>query len=187
MDFKELIIKRRSIRDFLPHPVPMEIINEILEETCLAPTARNGQPCRFVIIKDPDWIKRLSQENKESLLEEIRENPHSPLQNYADILRDVNFNIFYNAPCLILILAPEELSSAPYDAALTAAYLMFAAANRGLGTCWIGLGAHIRREETLSLLGIPSGFRIFAPLIIGYPRNIPPALDRHAPVICKVI
>jgi nitroreductase len=64
---------------------------------------------------------------------------------------------------------------------------MFAATSRGLGTCWIGLGREIRDPELLATIGVPDGFRIIAPIIVGYPRRIPPAPPRKEPEILKII
>jgi len=187
MDFTELLLKRRAVRDFLPKEVPLSLIHEILADTRFAPTARNGQPCKFVIVRDRDWIWRLSRESKKALLKEIEANPSSPLANYLDILGNEHFNVFYNAPCLILICVPRDLASGDYDTALTAAYLMFAATSRGLGTCWIGLGSHIEDPATLKELGIPADYRLAAPIILGYPREIPAPSERHDPIILKIL
>jgi nitroreductase len=64
---------------------------------------------------------------------------------------------------------------------------MFSAASRGLGTCWIALGSYIRDPKTKALLGIPDGCQIVAPVIIGYPKEIPAAPQRHDPQILRVI
>lgn len=187
MDFQELLITRRAIRDYKPDSVPLSIIHDILYETRFAPSARNGQPCKFVIIQDRNWIDRLSRESKQALLEDIDRDPSSPLATYTDVLKDGHFNVFYNAPCLILICVPIDLASADYDCALAAAYLMLSAANRGLGTCWIGLGSHIRHRSTLEKLSIPPDHRIAAPIILGYPRAIPAPTDRHDPHILRIL
>ena len=50
MDFKTLLINRRAIRDFQNKEVPLSVIKEIIQDTCLAPTATNRQPCKFIII-----------------------------------------------------------------------------------------------------------------------------------------
>jgi nitroreductase len=64
---------------------------------------------------------------------------------------------------------------------------MFSAASRGLGTCWIGLGAHIRDRATLGDLSVPDDCRIVAPIILGYPASIPPPSERRVPEIVKMI
>jgi hypothetical protein len=49
------------------------------------------------------------------------------------------------------------------------------------------LGAYIRDPQTKALLGIPDGCQIVAPIIIGYPKEIPPAPERQAPQILRLI
>jgi len=73
------------------------------------------------------------------------------------------------------------------DCALTAAYFMFSATARGLGTSWIGSGMNIRSHKMLRDLGVPEDCRIVAPIIDGYPTSIPPASGRHAPNIIKIL
>ena len=187
MDFRELLVNRRSIRDYQDKAVPLSVIKEILQDTCLAPTATNRQPCKFIIIRDCDYMKKLSDESKKSLLSDLEKNPESPLKNYEDRLRDKQFNVFYNAPCLVYVIGPKNVPSLDVDCGLTVAYLMFSAASRGLGTCWIGLGAHIRDRKTLAEMEMPADCEIVAPIIIGYPTSIPPASERHAPDILKVL
>jgi nitroreductase len=187
MDFSELLTNRRSIRDFEKRDVTLSVVREIIQDTCMAPTAGNRQPCRFIIIRDREQIKRLSAESKRHLLDDLTRNPSSPLKQYEDRLRNETYNVFHNAPCLVYVIGPADLHSLQVDCGLTVAYFMFSAASRGLGTCWIGLGAHIRDRETLADLGVPEGFRIVAPVILGYPISIPPASERHIPEIVKVI
>jgi nitroreductase len=69
------------------------------------------------------------------------------------------------------------------DCSLAACYFMFAAAARNLGTCWIGLGAHLRNPAVLKELGIDEGLQIVAPIILGYPKEIPDVPERNEPVI----
>jgi nitroreductase len=187
MDFKTLLANRRSIRDFQNKEVPLSILKEIIKDTCLAPTASNGQPCRFIIIRDRECIKKLSDESKKSLLDDLTRNPNLPLKQYETALHDGQFNVFYNAPCLVLFVGPKDAYSLDVDCGLTVAYFMFSATSRGLGTCWIGLGAHVRDKKILDEIGVPSDCRIVAPIIVGYPASIPPASERHSPDILKVI
>ncbi len=187
MDFGALLKNRRSIREYTDRVPSLEVIREIIGDTCLAPTARNGQPCRFVIVRDKAFIKRLSDESKENLLKDLARRPESFLKDYEARLRDASFNVFYNAPCVVYFSGPKDVGSLDVDIALTVSYFMFSAAARGLGTCWVGLGSNIRSRQTLDLMGVPENFRIVTPVIIGYPVSIPPASERHAPEILKVL
>ncbi len=101
MDYQALLQNRRAIRDFQDRELPLSILKEMLQETCLAPTASNGQPCRFIIIRDREFMKRLSTESKDNLLADVAANPALPLKKYEAVLRDEGFNIFYNAPCWV--------------------------------------------------------------------------------------
>ena len=187
MDFKTLLANRRSIREFQDKEVPLSILKEIIQDTCLAPTASNGQPCRFIIIRDREQIRKLSDESKKSLLDDLIGDPSLPLKQYEAALRDGQFNVFYNAPCLVLFVGSKDVHSLDVDCGLTVAYFMCSATSRGLGTCWIGLGAHVRDKKILDEIGVPSDCRIVAPIIIGYPESIPTASDRHSPNILKII
>jgi len=187
MTFTDLLKKRRSIRDFQDKNVPMNIIEEILQASTLAPSASNNQPCRFSIVHCKNTIKALSDESKANLLDDHAKNRISLMPQYIDFLKDENFNVFYNAPCVIFIIGSKSVKSLDVDCALAASYMMFSAIERGLGTCWINLGSNIRDPQSRALLAIPDGCRIVAPIILGYPKEIPPASERHAPEILRVI
>jgi len=57
MTFTELLKNRRAIRDFQDKDVPLKIVEEILQESTLAPSASNGQPCRFSIVNCRKTLK----------------------------------------------------------------------------------------------------------------------------------
>jgi nitroreductase len=183
MDFQELLKQRRSVRNFQKKDVPLETIMEIIRETCMAPSARHSQPWRFAVITDKDMIKRLSDESKRNLLIEIAETPDSPHKLYEEALKNERFNVFWNAPCLIVIYGPKEHDFLDCDCSLAAAYLMFSATEKGLGTCWIGLGDRIENPELLKEIGLTEGDRIVAPIILGYPKSIPEPRERKEPEV----
>jgi nitroreductase len=186
-EFVELLKKRRSIRDFENKDVPLEIINEIINESCLAPSATNGQPWRFIIINNKNVIKRLSDESKKNHISSIEKNPNSPIKKYEEELRNPDFNVFYNAPCLVFIVGSKQVRTLYMDCSLAACYFMFSASAKGLGTCWIGLGMYIQDPALLELIGMPEEHNIVAPLIVGYPKSIPDAPERMEPQILKIV
>lgn len=187
MTYTDLLQKRRSMRDFQEKDVSLKMIEEILQESTLAPSASNNQPCRFSVVHCRKTIKALSDESKANLLDDFAKKKTSLNPAYVEMLKDENFNVFYNSPCVIFISGSSAVNSLDIDCALAASYIMFSAAERGLGTCWIALGLQIRDPRSKALLGIPEGCRIVAPIIIGYPKEIPPASERHAPQILRVI
>jgi nitroreductase len=187
LDYIELIKNRRSIRDFEDREVSLDLVKEIIKESCLAPSSGNRQEWRFAIINNREWIKRLSDESKSNILKEIEANPGNYMSRYKEALKNEKFNVFYNAPSLILILGPRDNHSLEIDCSLMACYIMFAATSRGLGTCWIGLGNYILDPGVLKELGITDDLRIVAPVILGYPKRIPRASERKEPQIVGVI
>ena len=54
LDFYEAVATRRTIRDFLPEPVPQEVLDRCLDAARLAPSSSNLQPWEFVIIRNPE-------------------------------------------------------------------------------------------------------------------------------------
>jgi nitroreductase len=185
--FRDLLNTRRSVRDYEEREVPHDLIRELLADACEAPSGGNRQPWAFVVVRDRSFMKRLSDESKKSLLEDEKTIKSSIVRLYRPILKDPDYNVFYNAPCLIYITGPADLHSAPADCSLAASYLMLSAADRGLGTCWVNLGSYIKDPELLTALGIPGDHRIFATLILGYPKIIPQKPPRKEPRILSII
>ena len=182
-DFEDLLKTRRSIRDFEEKNVSTEIVKELIKDSCLAPNAGNRQPWQFIIVNDQAVIKKISNDSKKNLVADIEQNPASPMKAYEGALRNPTFNIFYNAPCLVYFGGIRGTRSLQIDCTLAASYFMFTASNRGLGTCWIGLGNYIQSAELLKSVGAPEDFEIVAPIIIGYPKSIPEIPPRNEPTI----
>jgi nitroreductase len=187
MDYNELLKKRRSVRVFTDGPVATETLKDIIKESTLAPSSGNNQPWRFVIVNDKAMMKRISDESKKNLLARIEADPGIYIKRYESALRNENYNVFYNAPALIILTGARDYRNLLVDCALCAAYIMNAAAARGLGTCWINLGSDIRDAGLLRELGITPDLAIVAPLIVGHPQGVPPAPKREEPVILKVV
>lgn len=182
-----MLTSRRSIREYQDKPVPLEMIKAMIKESILAPNSGNEQPWKFVIVNDKAMLRRISDESKKNILARIDGDPDDYANKYKGILENASFNVFYNAPCLVIILGPSHLKNLSVDCALAASYFMMAATSRNLGTCWINLGAEINDQEMLNELGIPDNCRIIAPVIVGYPAHIPPIPKRKEPDIVKIL
>lgn len=186
-DYFELIEKRRAIREFEDRKVSLDVIEEIIEESTLAPSSGNGQPWKFIVIEDQNWIKTLSDESKKNLLSNLEKNPDSPVKRYEMALKNPEFNVYYNAPFLVYITGSNKIRTIFVDCALCASYFMFSAVSRGLGTCWIGLGQHIHDPELRKTIGLPEDHEIVAPIVVGYPKGIPEVPERAKPQILKIL
>jgi nitroreductase len=181
MEFSELLVKRRSIREFEEREVPLDVVREIINDSVKAPSGGHAQPWSFIVVQNRKMIKRISDDSTRSMLATMEQDSASQMLNMEDI------NVFFNAPCLVIIAGPIDWPTIVEDCALAAAYFMFAATARGLGTCWVAMGAYVSDPNLLDELGLTKGQKIYAPIILGYPMEIPPMPERKAPEIIKVI
>ena len=186
-EFSQLLSDRRSIRNYKEEKVDVELVREIIKDSTMAPNSGNRQPWRFSIINDRDLIRRISDESKQNILAAISEDPDSPSKRYEAGLKNPDFNVFYNAPCLVFIFGDKAHRSIYVDCALAASYFMLAAADRGLGTCWVALGGEIRDPELLETVGLSEADALVAPIILGWPAAIPKAPARKDPEIVKIV
>ncbi|MCX8181908.1 MAG: nitroreductase family protein [Candidatus Methanomethyliaceae archaeon] len=144
MDAFEAITKRRSVRSYLPDPIPKSVMERILEAGRLAPSAMNLQPWHFIVVTDKEKRRALSS------------------GRFAKFLSE--------APVVIVGCGNEKLSPRWYaiDTAIALQNMVIAATSEGLGSCWIGSFDEIEVKE---LLKIPEGHRVIAMLALGYPRE----------------
>lgn len=187
MDFKELIKKRRAVRSFTSKKVSLEIIHEIIDQTCLAPSAHNSQPWRFAIIQNTDLMKRISDESKKNQLIALKDNPDPFCHQFDSMFKDPKFNVFYNASSLVIICGVKDKD--PYlfqDCSLAAAYFMLSAADRGLGTCWVALGDNIIDIKLREEIGLTKDVEVIAPIIIGYPKESTEAPKRKSIILKEI-
>jgi len=169
-DVFENIYLRRSVRDYKPNDVPDEIIKELIRAGTYAPYAIK-QLRRFVVIKNREMIDRLSERAKKLWLDSMDESdPVVQELGVKNTLKNPEFNIFYNAPVLILIFAAPGAYTPQYDCAVAAENMMLAAKSLGIGSCWIGFGMPLDSDQdTRAELKVPEGYHLIVPLILGYP------------------
>jgi nitroreductase len=182
-----VLLKRRSIRKYLDKPVEIDLLKNIIQESTLAPSAGNEQPWKFIIVQNTQVLQNISDDCKENLLARIAANPTDYAKKYVHMLQNETFNIFYNAPCLVLILGESQVKNLLFDCTLAAGYFMMAAAAKGLGTCWINFAKELTNSALVEQIGIPENHTIVAPIIIGYPAIVPPHPKRKTAAILKLI
>ena len=186
MAFSDVLLKRRSIRKYLDKPVEMDLLKDIIHESTLAPSAGNEQPWKFIIVQNTHVLKIISEACKETLLARIAANPNDYAKKYERMLQNDSFNVFYNAPCLVLILGESHVKNLLFDCTLAASYFMMSAAAKGLGTCWINFARELTNPALLEQIGVPEDHTIVAPIIIGYPAIEPSPPKRKPATILKI-
>jgi nitroreductase len=152
MTVLEAIKKRRSVRSYDPKPIPQDVMSRMCDALRLAPSACNYQPWRFVLVTDPKL--------KEQLVEAARGQKF--IAEAPVVVVGVGF------PGEAYKQMGGEGNSVEIDIAIALDHLMLAAAEEGLGTCWIG--AFIE-EEAGKLLGVPDGAKVVAMTPLGYPKS----------------
>src|SRR5208283_1789520 len=61
MELKEVIKKRKSIRDYIDTPVPEDKLLRVLEAARLAPSGSNKQPWKFIVVRDSKRRQKLAK------------------------------------------------------------------------------------------------------------------------------
>jgi len=186
MTFSQLLSKRRSIRKYLDKPVEIDLLKNIIYESTMAPSAGNEQPWKFIIIQNSHMLQEISTACKETLLSRIAANPNDYAKKYQHMLSKESFNIFYNAPCLVLILGESNIKNLVLDCTLAASYFMMSAAAKGLGTCWINFATVLSDPSLLEKIGVPENHSIVAPIIVGHPAIEPSPPKRKTLRIIKI-
>jgi nitroreductase len=141
MELLEAVSRRRSIRKFKNTPVPHELIEKILAASVLAPSAKNRQPWRFVVLQGAanQKLSRLMREGAE--LQESRGEKTASCRTSARIVAQ--------APVTIMIFNPEYthdghiFEHSTYNAPDIQSVggmvqtMLLAAQDLGLGSLWI--------------------------------------------------
>lgn len=152
--FLELLRKRRSIRQFESRPVQQEDVELLLEAMLRSPSSRSLNPWYFVVVTDKELLQELS-----------RSKPHG-----ASFLK--------NAPLAIAVCADPSICDVwVEDCSIASHNLHLAAADLGLGSCWIQIrkrdfdDALTSEKYVARTLGLKEDMRVEAIMAFGYPKE----------------
>jgi nitroreductase len=174
----EAIYSRISVRDFTDEIVDSELLTTLFNAAVQAPTAMHEEPCVFSVIQDSGLLHRISQDAKQHILsKKTEQNLFS--RHALELVRNPEFNIFYNSTTLALICSKLQGQFVQADCWLAAQNLMLAAYAHGLGSCVIGFAVEIiNTPQWKRELSIPEEVEIIAPVILGKPTHIGPQVPR---------
>jgi nitroreductase len=152
MDFSELVLKRYSVRAYLPDPIEAGKLEQILESARMAPTAANRQAFQLIVIHTAERT--------------------------AELQRIYGRDWFVQAPLVICACGVPDQNWVrrdgknynDVDVAIVMDHLTLAAADLGLGTCWIGAFDPAAARE---VLGLPNGVEPIAFTPLGRPADQP--------------
>lgn len=148
MDFLQLAKERWSVRKFEARPVEREVIQTILRAGMLAPTAKNMQPQRILVIDGAQELEKLDECTK----------------------------CRFGAPAALLVCYDRDVcwrrerydgkASGEVDAAIVATHMMLAAVSLGVGSTWV---MHFDPAAVREQFALPEAYEPVALLVMGYP------------------
>ena len=157
------IFERRSIRKYTAEPVSLEQEEKLLRAAMQAPSAGNEQPWEFIVVRDPETLKKMTEGHPYS----------TPL---------------LGAPLGILICGDvNKQRFNPYaywvqDCSAAIQNLLLEAQHLGLGAVWMGLHPIKEREDVLiELFGLPEGVIPLGMIAVGHPAQTVEPVDRYLP------
>ena len=144
------ILQRRSVRSFTSKAVDKDQLERILEAARLAPSAKNRQEWRFVVIQKKEVRQRMMEA--------------AFGQDYVGqapvIIAVCTTNIDYRMP--------NGQASYPIDLAIASTHIMLQAVHEGLGTCCI---TTFDEQEVREILTVPFSMRVVLLVLIGHPEG----------------
>lgn len=168
MEFKEILLKRRSIRKFSDRVVPCEVVDAILTAALTAPSSRNTRSTRFLVVDNPALVARMAA------------------------MRDYGSGFLIGARLAIVVLGDTTKTDQwQVNAAISASVLQLACVDAGLASCWVQIEGRPQLKEApegakaadflREFLPIPEGCEPLCAIAVGYsdftPAPLPPSDD----------
>lgn len=152
-DILDVIVSRRSVKKFKNQMVEEELISKVIKAGMYAPSGKNKQSPIIVAITNKEVRDKLSKICAE--------------------LRGIDFDPYYGAPALLVVLADKDWFTYIYDGSVVIENMLLEAHSLGLGACWI----HHTKEtwetsfgkELLKKLGITGNYEGIGTCVLGYP------------------
>ena len=183
MDILEAIYQRRAVRNYTDQTVSPENLGKLIDAAIQAPTGWDGQFWAFGVIQGKSRLQDYSDRAKAFFFETYSPG-HDPHSERREMLRNPDYNLFYNAGTLVTIYSKPGGQFNSIDCCLAAENFMLAACSMGLGTCPIGFSqSWLDQTEIKEEMGVPSQYTAVLPMIIGYPAGTSERVPRLQPEI----
>jgi nitroreductase len=157
MDVMTAISGRRSVRLFRDTDIEEDKLNLILEAARLAPSAKNMQDRKFIVVRDAATRKKLAE----------AANGQTFVGKAPVIIAACGTSPAYVMTC--------GQNAYTIDVSISCAYMILEAYELGIGSCWLGA---FKESEVKSMLNIPDDLRVVAMIPFGYPADTAPAISR---------
>lgn len=161
------IMNRRSVRVYSEEQIKQEDLELILKSGLTSPSGCNMQPWHFTVVQNKEIMNTLNIESK-------KEFANSENEMFRKMASNEKFDIFYNAPTIIVVSGEKTAQTAIIDSSAATENMILAAESLGIGSCWIGLVTFLfrskRAQECIKLLEIPKGYEPYYAITLGYKR-----------------
>lgn len=148
------IKERRSIRKFKSDILPKEIIDKVIESGLYAASGKEQQSPIIISVTNKELRDKLSKMN-------------CKIGGWEE-----DFDPFYNAPVVLVVLAPKDWATYIYDGSLLIGNMMLAAHSLNIGSCWIHRAKQEfeseEGKEILKSLGINGEYEGIGHCVLGY-------------------
>ena len=153
---RQLMARQRAVREFTNEPIDDAVIEQVIEAATRAPSAKNVQVLRFIVVKDPAAKKQIAE-----LVEEVPGPGRTPWDQ---------------VPVLIFVCAENPFGMSHTGAAAWGGSiypgiqnLLLAAQAAGLGTVLTTSRGKLKEQQLKDFLGVPDNVNIDAVIPMGYP------------------
>ena len=170
MDVSQAIRTRRSIRKYKQEIVPHKVIEEIVADAAYAPSWKNTQIARYILVEDRATIDKMAEEmvldfkfNEKTLKSCAALMVLTYITGKSGFERDGSY------------ATPKEAGFEMFDAGIAAQTFCLAAWERGVGTVITG---YFDEEKITRLLNLPENQKVGCVIGLGYPDEEPAAPKR---------
>ncbi|MDD2805209.1 MAG: nitroreductase family protein [Elusimicrobiales bacterium] len=160
--FLELAAARRSVRKYKPGPVEREKLDLCLEAARLAPSACNAQPCRFIVLDDPAVKEKFCAAVFTGVYSACKFAAAAPV--IAAVVSDTGKLTAWLGNQM------QDTNFRLVDIGIAGEHFVLAAAEQGLGTCWLGW---FDAKAAARALGLGRGKKVEVLISVGYPAESP--------------
>lgn len=163
------ILNRRSVRVYSDEQIKQEDLDLILKAGLYSPSGCNMQSWHFTVVQNKKIMEALNDGSKKLLLD-------SENEMFRKMAQNENFDIFYNAPTIIVVSGEKSAVTSKIDCAAASENMILAAESLNIGTCWVGLVTFAFMSKNVSeyikMLQIPDGYEPYYAITFGY-KKIP--------------
>lgn len=152
MNVSDAIRLRRSIRAFQDKPIEEEKLFRVLQAGRLAPSAKNRQEWRYVVVRDKELRRKVAVASNNQYF--IAEAPV----------------VIVGCATMVDYVLSGGQPAYTIDVSISMDHMTLQAVEEGLGTCWIG---SFKEDEIKGILNIPAEMRIVEIMPLGYPKSLP--------------